>query len=94
MNTSVIRNAIANRQVIEFSYHGYQRIAEIHVYGIIDGKRQVLVYQVGGLTSSGKIPDWRLISIDDLKNFKATNQNFSPREKPSYKWETVISEVV
>jgi hypothetical protein len=42
---SIIRNAIANKEVIEFiAYHGYPRVAEPHIYGIKDGKRQILVY--------------------------------------------------
>ena len=97
LNTSMIRNSIANRNLIEFSYHGYPRVAEPHVYGIKNGKRQILVYQVGGLTSSGKVPDWRRINLDDIVGLKvATSQTFAgPREKsPDYDdWDTVIAAV-
>ena len=99
MNTSVIRNAITNRDVIEFTYRGYLRIAEPHVYGIKGGKRQILVYQVGGLTSSGKIPDWRRINLDDITGLKiaAGQKKFAgPRDdkSPDYDdWDTVISAV-
>ncbi len=70
MNTSVIRAAIANRNLVEFTYRGYLRIAEPHVYGIKDGKRQILVYQIGGLTSTGRVPDWRLIGLEEISGLK------------------------
>jgi hypothetical protein len=96
LNTSIIRNAITNRNIIEFSYHGYQRIAEPHVYGIHNGKRQILVYQIGGLTSSGKIPDWRRINLDEISNVKVTTEKFSgPRMEASKHsdWDTIIAVV-
>ena len=96
MNTSIIRNAIANKEVIEFTYQGYPRVAEPHVYGIKAGKRKILVYQIGGLTSSGKIPDWRLVNIDEISGLRVIkDQKFAgPREyhEANYKdWDTVIA---
>ncbi|MCI0560035.1 MAG: hypothetical protein MN733_16215 [Nitrososphaera sp.] len=97
MNTSIIRNAIANKELIEFTYHGYQRIAEPHAYGIKNGKRQILVYQIGGLTSSGKIPDWRRINLDEISGLKVIKgQKFAGhRDKsPDHDdWETIIAAV-
>jgi hypothetical protein len=98
LNTSVIRNAIANKDVIEFTYRGYPRVAEPHVYGIKGGKRQILVYQVGGLTSSGSVPDWRRINLEEVIGLKVTGgQKFAgPRENKSSDyddWDTVIAAV-
>ena len=98
MNTSIIRNAITNRDVVEFTYRGYLRIAEPHVYGIKGGKRQILFYQIGGLTSTGSVPDWRRISLDDIIGLKVLgNQKFAgPRENKSSDyddWDTVIAAV-
>jgi hypothetical protein len=92
LNTSAIRNAIANKDVIEFNYQGYPRIAEPHTYGVWKGKRHLLVYQIGGLASSGKVPDWRLIDINEISGFKATGTKFAgPREgHPDHQWDTVI----
>jgi hypothetical protein len=81
MNTSVIRNAIANKQVIEFSYKGHIRIAEPHIYGIKNEKRQLLVYQIGGGTSSGGIPDWRRVDLNDISGMKVTQEKFSARQE-------------
>ena len=98
MNTSVIRNAIASKNLIEFTYHGYQRIAEPHVYGIKDGKRQILVYQVGGLTSTGSIPDWRRISLDEISGLKAIkDQQFAGQRENKASdyddWDIIIAAV-
>lgn len=94
MNTSIIRNAIDNKEIIEFIYHGYLRITEPHVYGMHKGKRQILVYQIGGRTSSGRIPDWRRINLDEISGLRATGQKFGgPRENPSQDWDTIIAVV-
>jgi hypothetical protein len=53
----LIRTAIMSKNVIEFSYHDYHRIAEPHVFGIHNGRKQLLVYQIGGQSSSVKFRD-------------------------------------
>jgi hypothetical protein len=96
LNTSAIRSAIANKDVIEFTYQGYPRVAEPHVYGILRGKRHILVYQTGGLTSSGSVPDWRLVDINDISGLKVTGTKFAgPREnKPDHgEWDAIIVSV-
>lgn len=96
MNTSAIRSAIENKELVEFTYRGFPRIAEPHVYGVHKDKRQLLVYQVGGSTSSGKIPDWRKVSLDDISNFKVlAGQKFpGPRAIPEeHEWDTIIAAV-
>ena len=97
MNTSIIRNAIANKDTIEFTYKGHRRIAEPYVYGIKNEKRQLLVYQVGGGTSSGRIPDWRHVAIDEISGLKTTDQTFAgARANPSgdySDWDVIIARV-
>jgi len=100
LNTSMIRNAITKKELIEFTYHGYVRIAEPHVYGIREGRRQILVYQIGGATSSGKIPDWRLINLDEISGLRVLGgQTYpGPREKSqsavgNLDWDTIIAAV-
>lgn len=97
MNTSIIRNAIANKNIIEFNYKGRTRIAEPHVYGIKNEKRQLLVYQVGGGTSSGRIPDWRRVALDEISGLKTTDQKFNrARDSPSgdySDWDVIIARV-
>jgi hypothetical protein len=97
LNTSMIRDAIANKEVIEFTYHGYPRLAEPPVYGIKNGRGQVLVYQIGGLTSSGKIPDLRRINLDEISGLRVVKeQKFAgPRDNKSDhgEWDIIIASV-
>ncbi len=73
---NIIREAIANRNVIEFSYHGHDSIAEPHVYGIHNGRKQVLVYQTGGSSASGSLPNWRRINVDEITSIRIKQQSF------------------
>ena len=72
----MIREAIGNSNIIEFSYHGHDRIAELHVYGIHNGRKQVLVYKIGGSTVSGGLPNWRWINVDEISSIRITQQSF------------------
>jgi hypothetical protein len=38
---AVISTAITNKKIIELDYNNHHRIAEPHVYGVLDGKEQV-----------------------------------------------------
>jgi hypothetical protein len=73
---NIIRTAIANKNVIEFTYRGRQRIAEPHVYGIHNDRRQLLVYQTGGDSASGALPDWRRMNVDEIFSIRITPQTF------------------
>lgn len=53
--SDLIMIAITEKKIIEFDYDGYHRIAEPHVYGMLDGKYEVLVYQIGGGSSSEEV---------------------------------------
>lgn len=72
----MIRAAIGSRNVVEFSYHGYSRVAEPHVLGVHNGKKQLLVYQTGGQSSSG-LPGWRRVNVDEISSFRITAQTFA-----------------
>lgn len=81
---NMIRTAIANKQIVRFYYHGYERIAEPHIYGRKSGKIQVLFYQIGGGSSSGGLPNWRRMEVDEMSGFQTTDKNFpGPRPYPS-----------
>ena len=80
---NLIRTAIANKQLLEFNYDGYHRIAEPHVYGIKDGVHEILVFQVGGESSSGVIQGWKRMKLDKVLEMSILDQLFAgPR--PSY----------
>ena len=81
MNQTIL-NAIVKKQIISFSYRGHDRIAEPHVYGSKDGVEQVLVYQVGGSSSSGGLPEWRRVDVQLMTNLALTGQEF-PGPRPT-----------
>lgn len=63
--------AINNKQFIEFEYKQCGRIAEPHDYGMIDGVKKLLTYQiegesqnVEGESQNGRLPDWRWADVD------------------------------
>jgi hypothetical protein len=83
---STIKVAIATKHLLEFDYDGYHPIVEPHVYGIQDGKRQILVYQVDGESSSGNLPNWRRMDLNKISDMHMLDQTFAgPRSYPSGK---------
>ena len=82
----LITSAIEDKHLIEFRYHDLLRIAEPHVYGVLDGKRQLLTYQVGGQSSSGDLPNWRRVNLDEVSGLRVLDERFAgPRPRPSGK---------
>ncbi len=73
---ALIRAAIGQRRLVQFSLHGCLRIAEPHDYGIRDGVAQLLVYQVGGESKSGKLPNWRWVVLSQASGFALLGQTF------------------
>lgn len=71
-----IIDAIEKKRMISFDYHGHHRIAEPHVYGVKDGKESLLIYQTGGTSSSGGIPQWRRMFVNEMIDFQITSQSF------------------
>ena len=92
----LIRTAISSKSIIEFGYHGHHRIAEPHVYGIHSGRKQLLVYQIGGQSASGKIPGWRRVNVDEIASARITSQVFAGQQPyPSGKlaFDTILAAV-
>jgi hypothetical protein len=71
-----IRFAIAHKHLLKFSLHGVSRIAEPHDYGIRNGAPQLLVYQVGGESRSGKLPAWRWVVLGHASKFEVLEETF------------------
>ena len=70
---SIIRSAIRNKTNISATYQGHYRELSPHVVDTKDGRRQALLYQFGGTSSSGLGPmgsggNWRCIPIDAMRN--------------------------
>jgi hypothetical protein len=69
-------DAIARRRLIEFDYRGHHRIAEPHIYGRLNDADQMLVFQIGGTSSSGGLPEWRLINLSGVINLRLLEDGF------------------
>lgn len=74
-----IRQAIAEKKLVEFQYQGYARIAEPHVYGRHGGVEQLLVYQVRGGSKSGRLPDWRRVDLPEVSGLNILDETFPGR---------------
>src|ERR1051326_1103665 len=97
MTHDLILQAISGRRLVFFQYHGKERLAEPHDYGIQHGARRLLAFQVGGESSTGRLPSWRLIDVDDIERLGLTNRRFpGNRSTPSgqhHKWDALFARV-
>lgn len=82
MNTN-IKNAIRNRNLIEFYYDGGNRTVEPHCYGITTaGNEGLRAFQVDGHSSSGKM-GWKMFDLGKADDIEILDETFdSPR--PGY----------
>jgi hypothetical protein len=72
-----IVTAIEERRLIRFSYDGRSRIAEPHDYGVRNGAAQLLVYQIGGESRSGGLPQWRLVKLSGVSGVELLDERFA-----------------
>lgn len=81
----LICKAIKSKRIIKFNYEGFERIVEPHTYGIHKdtGNKVLSAYQIGGYSSSGKIPYWRLYLVDKITDLEITNEIFT-EPRPGY----------
>jgi hypothetical protein len=93
----ILLRAIRERKLISFDYKGKLRVAEPHDYGIQNGMKRLLCYQVGGDSNSGRLPSWRLVEVAKLDDLKIINRKFpGSRPAPSGQhrnWEVVFARV-
>jgi hypothetical protein len=74
-----LTQAIAARNLIEFWYRGHRRIAEPHILGVSGGVKQLLVYQTGGTSRSGGIPEWRRFDLGEMYQLNVLSWLFPGR---------------
>jgi hypothetical protein len=85
---NLVVQAIRDKMLIKFNYHGFPRIAEPHIFGIKHGVKQMLIFQVDGDSSKGKadLPNWRRVDLAQVTDLVVLDQAFSgPRPYPSGK---------
>lgn len=73
---ALIRQAIAERRVVGFRYHGQRRIGEPHLFGRTNGRPHLLVYQTGGTSFAGPYPSWRRCDLAGITRLGLTNRTF------------------
>ena len=81
-----ICGAIRDRRVIEFDYDGHHRIVQPAAAGphATTGNLVLRGYQVGGTSSSGSVPGWRLFELTDISRLVVTDRTFNA-DPPGYR---------
>lgn len=79
-NEQVIRAALGERRLLEFTYHEHNRHVEPHALGRLrDGTIVLLAWQVAGGSRSEPPPGWRSFLLSDIKDLKPAAEQFTPR---------------
>jgi len=88
-----IRKAITEKTVVTFHYANLYRKCEVHVYGVTNGRDQILCWQLDGESQRGGIPEWRRFDLGDVVGLKLTNEThpgYRPVPYPHSLWDQVI----
>lgn len=84
----LLRTAIEQKRLVQFTYRDKLRIVEPHDYGVHRGLPKLFCYQVGGL-SSEPLPSWRWADVNSISDLCLLNRRFSGRRStPSGKHHT------
>ncbi len=93
----LLRSAIRDKRLIEFEYQHLNRVAEPHDYGIQNGIKKLLVYQVRGDSKSSRLPDWRLVTVDSMECVRILDETFQGGRTRTVgehkKWDQVFARV-
>jgi hypothetical protein len=72
----LIRDAIINRQLVEFIYDDQYVLGEPHVYGIKINEIHLLVYQIDGQSNNARLPKWRIVPAEKISDFRLLRYHF------------------
>jgi hypothetical protein len=93
----LLRAAMRERRLITFTLHGFERRAEPHDYGIINGAVKLFFYQVGGRSRSGRPLGWRFAPVDEMQDVRVLETHFAgTRDTGSHQhvqWDLLIASV-
>jgi hypothetical protein len=93
----IILEAIHEKRLLRFVFGGKERIAEPHDYGIKQGVVRLFCYQVGGKSSSGRLPAWRWIEVAKMSNLEILDKTFpgsrGDSSKQHHRWDKVFARV-
>jgi hypothetical protein len=89
--------AIEGFHLVQFVLSGRERIAEPHDLGVIDGRRRLFFYQIGGSSRSGQPLGWRWADVDQIVALQILERRFAgSRPAPSgrhQRWDRIIASV-
>jgi len=78
----LIIKAIHEKKIIAFSYQEKHRVAEPHIYGIKNGIKKILCFQIRGHSSNDNLPDWRMFDVNKIIGLRILDESF-PGPRPS-----------
>ncbi len=80
----LLQQALQERRMVQFRYHGYSRRVEPHAIGhVTEGRLAVLGWQISGGSASEPPPGWRTFLLGEIESLKLERQTFNPR--PDYR---------
>ena len=93
-----IRFAIENRRLVDLRYSGAARVAEPHDYGVLNGRKRLLVYQLRGPARSGQASiGWRLLDVSRIEGLAVLDDTFNGSRggahRDHHQWELVYARV-
>jgi predicted DNA-binding transcriptional regulator YafY len=78
---TLIRQALSERRMVKFKYHGHSRVAEPHALGhVTEGRLALLGWQVSGGSASEPPPGWRTFVLAEIRSLKLMRSAFVPRQ--------------
>jgi hypothetical protein len=84
----LIRQALSERWMLKFKYHGHRRVVEPYALGHATNDRLALLgWQVSGGSASEPPPGWRTFLLADIRSLERLRKNYVPR--PDYRPETI-----
>ncbi len=92
-----IFKAIDEIRLLRFVFKGKERIVEPHDYGIHQDRVRLFAYQVGGQSSSGSLPAWRLMDVPEISEIQILDETFGGSRGDSSqkhrKWDHIFARV-
>lgn len=73
----IIKQAIENKNLLEFTYKNQLRIVEPYTYGTNrNGNELLSAYQIAKESTSSDKLGWKIFTIDEVNNLKILKDNF------------------
>ena len=93
-----IRQAIAQKRLVEVAYKGRARLAEPHDYGKQHGIDRLLVFQLKCASSSAREAiGWRLFDVAKIESLEVLEKPFKGSRRKSdqdhHKWDVLYARV-